>query len=193
MSNPDNAAVTSTPTGHETAARIRRLSKVLAASCLILIVTLPVVVALYWAWADPGNLATRANLATDAIRTPIQPWQRFAGGALTELSLALLLMGVWEARKCFRLFTTGRIFTSEAVRGLSRFAAWALASALVSIVAGAAISVVITLNNPVGMRHLAIGIGSDQVFTVFFAGMVWLLASVIGQGQELAEENASFV
>lgn len=110
-----------------------------------------------------------------------------------ELPLVLLLMGVWEARKCFRQFTEGRIFTPEAVRGLSRFAAWSLASVLASIVVEAAITVVITLNNPAGMRHLAIGIGSNQVFMVFFAGMVWLLAAVIGQGQAMAEENASFV
>lgn len=185
--------MTATPNRQETAARIRRLSKVLAAACLILIVTLPVAVALYWAWADPASLASRSNLPGAAILAPLQPWQRFAGGLLTELSLALLLVGVWEARRCFRLFAAGHVFTAEAVRGLSRFAAWALASALTSIVAGAAISVALTLNNPAGMRHLAIGIGSDQVFMVFFAGMVWLLASVIGQGQALAEENASFV
>ncbi len=185
--------MTSLPDRQATAARIRRLSQVLAAACLILIVTLPVAVALYWAWADPATLATRANLSGTAILAPLQPWQRLAGGLLTEFSLALLLLGVWEARRCFRLFTAGRIFTPEAVRGLSRFAAWALASAVASIVAGAAISVALTLNNPVGMRHLAIGIGSDQIFMVFFSGMVWLLAAVIGQGQALAEENASFV
>ena len=65
--------------------------------------------------------------------------------------------------------------------------------AIPAIVAGAVISVVLTVNNPVGMRHLAIGIGSDQVLMVFFAGMVWLLAAVIGQGQALAEENDAFV
>ena len=49
------------------------------------------------------------------------------------------------------------------------------------------------MNNPPGMRHLSVSFGSDQVFTLFFAGMVWLMAAVIGQGQKLAEENASFI
>ncbi|MBA4155735.1 MAG: DUF2975 domain-containing protein, partial [Flavobacterium sp.] len=38
-----------------------------------------------------------------------------------------------------------------------------------------------------------IGVGSDQLLLLFFAGMVWLMAGVISQGQKLAEENASFV
>ncbi|EWS62519.1 hypothetical protein Y695_04255 [Hydrogenophaga sp. T4] len=51
----------------------------------------------------------------------------------------------------------------------------------------------LTLHNPPGLRHLALGIGSDHLFTFFFAGLVWLMAAVIGQGQALAEENERFV
>ena len=51
----------------------------------------------------------------------------------------------------------------------------------------------LTLNNPPGQRHLSVGIGSDLVFTLFFAGLVWLMAAVIAQGQTLAEENEGFV
>jgi hypothetical protein len=31
------------------------------------------------------------------------------------------------------------------------------------------------------------------VFTLFFAGLIWLMADIIGQGQTLAEENERFV
>jgi hypothetical protein len=31
------------------------------------------------------------------------------------------------------------------------------------------------------------------VFTLFFSGLVWLMAAVIGEGQTLAEENEGFV
>ncbi len=175
------------------AERIRKLSRTLALACLVLIVALPPAVALFWAWAETATLVARSNLAPDSILGPLLGWQRLAGALLAEVPLVLLLAGVWEARKCFLLFARGSVFTTEAVRGLSRFAAWALASAIAAIVSGAAISVVLTVNNPVGMRHLAIGIGSDQVLMVFFAGMVWLLAAVIGQGQALAEENDAFV
>ena len=87
----------------------------------------------------------------------------------------------------------GPVFTTEAVRCLRRFAGWVMVSVAVGLVASAVLSVLLTLHNPPGMRHVAVGLGSDQIFTLFFAGMVWLMAAVISQGQALAEENATFI
>jgi hypothetical protein len=162
-------------------------SRMLAAVCLVLIVLLPVGVALYWA------LAVRVNLPADAIRVVLLPWQRVAGGVLAELPLVLLLMGLWQARKCFLLFAAGKVFTSETVTCLKRFAGWTMASVIAGVPVATAISIVISLTNPPGLQQLAVSIGSDQVLLLFFAGMVWLIADVISQGQVLAEENARFV
>lgn len=173
--------------------RVQRLSRLLALVCLAIVLLLPIAVAGYWATIDAGTLAVRANLPPDAVQGVLQGWQRVIGGVLTEIPLLLLLLGVWQARQCFLLFAGGRIFTAQAVACLKRFAGWAMMSALAEMVANALVSVVMTLNNPIGMRHLAIGFGSDQLFLLFFAAMVWLMAGVISQGQLLAEENSSFI
>jgi Protein of unknown function (DUF2975) len=173
--------------------RIRRMSRILANACLVLIVTLPIAVAMAWYLTDTVQLAVRANLPADAIRSPLLAWQRFAGALATETALAFLLVGLWEARACFRLFAAGDVFTSQAARRLRNFAGWMLGFVVAGIVATAAITAVLTMNNPPGMRHLAVSVGSDQVFMLLFAGMVWLMAAVIGQGTSMAEENATFV
>lgn len=172
---------------------IQHLSRVLAVACLMLIVLLPIAVAVYWMLADVATLAVRANLSATAIQGALLTWQRIAGGLMAEIPLVLLLIGVWQARQCFRLFSVGQLFTSEAVCCLKRFSGWAFASALAGTLTGAALSVVLTLNNPPAMHHLAISVGSDQIFLLFFAAMVWLMANVIHQGQRLAEENATFI
>lgn len=173
--------------------RIRRMSRVLASACLLLIVALPIAVMVGWYVADASQLAARANLPADAIRSPLLAWQRIVGAVATETALAFLLIGLWEARACFRLFAAGQVFTSQAARRLRNFAGWVLGSVVAGIVATAAITAVLTMNNPPGMRHLAVSVGSDQVFMLLFAGMVWLMAAVIGQGTSMAEENATFV
>jgi hypothetical protein len=178
---------------HPNTLRIQSLSRLLAAACSLLVAALPIAVFAYWLLADAAELAMRANLSSLAIQAPLQTWQRVAGALITQVPLALLLLGLWQARKCFKLFAEGQVFTAQAVSLLRRFAGWVAASVAAAIVAEAAISVVLTLQNLPGTRHVAIGIGSDQLFTLFFAGMVWLMAAVIGQGQLLAEENASFV
>jgi hypothetical protein len=183
------------PTAHcpELPLRIRRVSRFLDFTCLLLIVALPLMVAIYWSVADPRTLAVRANLSPDAMLSTLLPWQRLAAGFMAEIPPCLLLTGFWHARKCFQLFASGYVFTTNATHCLHRFSSWAMASAIASIICTAVSSVVMTLQNPPGLRYLAIGISSDQVFLLLFAAVVWLMAGIIRQGQVLADENAQFI
>ena len=173
--------------------RIRTLSRWMVRACLALITLLPVALVWYWATAATPELATQGNLSASAIQLPLQLWQRVAAATVTAVPLALLLVGIWQAKRCFEQFAQGQVFTAQATAHLRRFAGWVAAAALAAIVAGAVTSVLLTLHNPPGTRQLAIGLSSNHVFTLFFAGLVWLMADVIGQGQALAEENERFV
>lgn len=175
------------------AQRLQRASRMLAYVCLGLMLLLPLAVIGYWLLADSATLAVRAQLPHNAIQGPLAGWQRWAGALVTLVPVALLLTGLAQARRCFLLFAAGEVFSLRTVLCLRRFAGWTMGSVGATIVAGAAASVLLTLNNAPGLRHLALSIGTDQLFLLFFAGMVWLMAAVIGQGQSLAEENASFV
>jgi Protein of unknown function (DUF2975) len=169
------------------------ISTWLARACLFFIVALPLLVLYYWAVADTGLLAVHANMLPALVQAPLQDWQRLAGGLITCIPVALMMRGLWEAHLCFKQFTAGRVFTTQAVQRLRSFAGWIMASSLASILIGPAISVALTLNNPPGSQHVAIGIGTNHVLTLLFAAVVWVMAAVISQGQALAEENSSFV
>ena len=173
--------------------RIRRISRRMATACLGLIGVLPLALIYYWATTGASELAVQGNLQGTAVQANLQAWQRWAAGAVSAVPLAMLLMGVWQARCCFAQFAQGRVFTLEATAYLRRFSGWVAAAALAAIVAGAVVSVLLTLHNPPGMRQLSVGISSNHVFTLFFAGLIWLMADIIGQGQTLAEENERFV
>jgi Protein of unknown function (DUF2975) len=147
----------------------------------------------YWASASAADLAVQGNLPANAIQGPLLLWQRVAAATVTGVPLALLLLGVWQAKRCFAQFAQGHVFTAQATGYLRRVAGWVAAAALAAIVAGMVVSVLLTLNNPPGMRSLAVGVSSNHVFTLFFAALVWLMADVIGQGQALAEENERFI
>ena len=173
--------------------RIRALSRWMVRACLALILLLPVALVWYWATTAAADLATQGNLSANAIQLPLQLWQRVAAAVVTAVPLALLLVGIWQAKQCFEQFAQGHVFTAQATVQLRRFAGWVAAAALAAIVAGAVTSVLLTLHNLPGTRQLAVGLSSNHVFTLFFAGLVWLMADVIGQGQALAEENERFV
>jgi Protein of unknown function (DUF2975) len=175
------------------AQRIRRISLAMVWACWALIVLLPVALVVYWATAADATLAAQGNLLPAAMLAPLQLWQRVAAACVTAVPLALLLMGLWQAKRCFALFAQGQVFTAQAVDCLRRFAGWVAAAALAAIVAAAIASILLTLQNPAGMRQLALGFSSNHLFTLFFAAIVWLMAAVIGQGQSLAEENERFI
>ena len=173
--------------------RITRISKAMALLCLLLMGLLPPGLALYWLIASPADLGFHAGLPALAIAQPLLAWQRGLGLGVTLLPLLMLLRGVWMARQCFQLFAQGDVFSTQTIRYLRLFAAWMASSIVARIAVGTALSVLLTWHNPPGMRQLVISIGSTELFSLFFAGMVWLIAAVIGQAQALAEENASFV
>lgn len=173
--------------------RIRRISRVMVLACMALITLLPVALVYYWATTSAPELAVQGNLQPATIQLPLQLWQRVAAATVTAVPLALLLMGIWQAKQCFAQFVQGQVFTAQATGHLRRFAGWVAAAAVAAIAAGAVTSVLLTLQNPPGTRQLAVALSSNHLFTLFFAGLVWLMADVIGQGQALAEENERFV
>ena len=165
--------------------RIRRLSQVLEWACLGLIAVLPVAVATYWTVPDAPSFSDMTGT--------LAMWQRLTVVLISELSLALLLTGIWQARKCFKKFAAGAVFSSESVLSLKRFAGWAGAFVVASVLSDAAISVVLSFNHPMGQRQISIGVGLDHLCMLFFVCMVWLMAAVIAQGQILAEDNATII
>lgn len=173
--------------------RIRRTSRTMVWVCMAIVVLLPVALVDYWVTASAVDLAVHGNLSASAIRAPLLAWQRVAAAVVTAVPLAMLLLGVWQVKSCFEQFAQGRVFTAQATAHLRRFAGWVAAAALAAIVAGMVVSVLLTLNNAPGMRHIAVGISSNHVFTLFFAALVWVMADVISQGQALAEENERFI
>lgn len=173
--------------------RLQRVSRWLTSACWVLIIALPPLFAWFWAVASPAQIATRVNLPADVVQGSLMVWQRAVGGCISAVPLGLLLLGLWQARKCFVLCAAGQVFTRQSVKALQRFAGLATASFASSVVAATALSVILTLGNAPGARHLAIGLSTDQAFSLFFAGMVWLMAAVIAQGLNLAAENAEFI
>lgn len=173
--------------------RVRRISRWMERACWLLLLGLPLALVGYWATASDAALAAHVQLAPPALQGPLATWQRVASGGVMAIPLGLLLTGVWQARRCFAMFARGQVFTRQATVLLGHFAGWVAWAALASMLASGVGSVLLTWHNPPGQRQLALGISSDHVFTLFFAGTVWLLAAVIAQGRSLAEENEGFV
>lgn len=173
--------------------RMQRNSRLMAWACVAIIVSFPIAHAAYWANASSADLAAQGSLPSLAIQQDLQIWQRLAAGATIGVPLALMLVGVWQARCCFTHFACGLVFTAHVARYLRNAAGCMALAGVAAFACGAATSAILTWTNAPGTRRLSLAISSEHIFTLFFAALIWMMADVIAKGRALAEENERFV
>jgi membrane protein insertase Oxa1/YidC/SpoIIIJ len=182
-----------TPSQPDPMQRIRRNSRLMAWACVVIVIALPVALATYWSTVSSAELAVQGSLPSLAIQQPLLAWQRWAAGATMALPLALMLAGVWQARRCFMHFAQGLVFSAQVARYLRNAAGFMAMAGIAAVVCGAATSAILTWTNAPGTRQLSIAFSSNHIFTLFFAALVWMMADIIAKGRALVEENESFV
>ena len=189
MKNTLSAAALSGP-------QVQRLNSAFAWACALLAVALPLAVFYHLASSPTADLLLRAGVALS------RPQAMALDVTLTQRSLAMLLgmvpvcfasYGLVCAMRCFSGFSQAEYFSLRTVRCLRGFAAGIFASVVAGFFVSMLISVVLTASAPVSQRALMVGLGSNELLTLLFAGMVWQIAAVMAKAVALAEENAQFV
>jgi hypothetical protein len=133
---------------------------------------------------------------------------RHGGGALTSavpflfrlgaLLFAMVATGfsmwaLWSLRRLFLLYAKGSVFSTEALAALNHVAVALFASVVVEFIMQAPISLLLTWHNGEHHREISLGFGSNDIATLFMAGVVLVIARVMAEAQRMADENAKFV
>jgi len=174
-----------------TLARIARLAGILSIACTIGMIALPVLVLIeFWTIDVSGFLGVPAGVAMiGSIPMPTKILALIVGA----IPVGLGVYGLYWLRRLFGLYRAGQVFTVANSRCLKAFAWTQIVSGLLQPFIGAALSVIVSWNNPPGERMLAIEISSDTVGTVLFGLLILIIAWVMGEASRVAEENAQFV
>ena len=173
-------------------ARIRGLSAVMGWICVAAAVLLTLTMLIYWYSTTPEALFQQAGLAV-APPAAIDPLVRLGALAVSMVPLGALIVGLLAARRCFALFASGHAFSGGAIRELRSFALGVAASALLKAPAGAVLSLVLSATSPGHTRSLVVNVGSDTLLALMFAAMVAVIAWVLVEATEIADENRQFI
>ena len=160
--------------------------------CAGLIVILPLW--MIWFWFNFSTYApslAKPNVLIDMQY--IQPSQIILAGGVHLMALSVLLYGIWHLRALFRLFRTGVYFTVNATSHLYSFTLALFVSVLLKPITTAVLSVVLTWGNPPGKKSLVLELGSSEISTILIASVLLTVTWIMREGQQLADENASFV
>ena len=178
---------------HKDLERVRTVSRMMAGLCTVGMIGLPA--GLAWLWLDPIWLSDAYPAARLHLGDP-NNWPAylpFAGFAITLLPASVLIYGLDQLRRLFKLYARGEIFSPEAARRLKRFAATVLAQFLLRPITGAALSILLTAHNPPGKRALTISLGSPEFGALVLGGLILVIGWVMGESARIAEENKGFV
>jgi len=173
--------------------RIQRISRLMQRLCTAAAVLIPLTVAGMWAtyelWGPSHpDLAQIPGLPA-TLTLPVRLLACLVGLA----QAAIAVFAVWRLRRLFGLYADGLIFTADNTRCLRHFAAAILAFAIAKPVTGALLSVVLTMNNPPGQRQITVSLGSSELATLFIGGVFLIIAWIMDEAREMAEEQAEII
>lgn len=168
------------------------LSTVLSVGCMLLAIALPVT-AIYLTFGYPQIIIDNLHLAVPRAVESLSTFQRVCIGVIAVIPSLCQAYGLFSARRCFRSFAQGEYFTLDVVKGLRGFAAGLFFWPVVAFLSKPLLTLVATLNAGPGRHEVSVGVGTEQLLTLLFAGILWQIAGVMTNAKRLAEENAQFV
>ncbi|MFS2036443.1 hypothetical protein ACEN8I_20650 [Polaromonas sp. CT11-55] len=175
---------------------VQRLSSVLAWACALLAVALPLAVAYHLLSVPVESLLMRAGVSSQvaqAAAMEVTLGQKCLSVLLGVVPVCCASYGLMCAMRCFSGFSQAEYFSLRTVKYLRGFAAGIFASVVTGVLSSTLITLVLTSAAAAGPRALSLSLGSNELLTLLFAGMVWQIAAVMARAVALAEENAQFV
>lgn len=172
--------------------RLRRRSAIMAKACLVVAGLLIIGMGIYW-WMTPADTLFSKSGLPVAPPTFLASHVRLVGFAISMVPVAALVFGLFAARRCFAAFAEGNVFSREAIGGLRAFAFAVTISALLTPLAGAGLSLLLSASSQSPTRSIVLNVGSDSLLALFFAAMIAIIAWVLSEAAEIADENQQFV
>lgn len=172
--------------------RIQITSDRLATLCTLLLGILPVSCVLYWTLSSPASLSGQWTWDPHAV-VRLDWTGRFAALVVTGFMLIPFSLCLARLRRLLRLYAAGTIFGPDNVAAMSGFGKWLVWTGVTSFFYRTLIALVLTLPNPPGQRLLVVGTDSGQIVAMLLGGVMLVIARVMDEAREMAEEQAQTV
>lgn len=155
---------------------------------LVLLIVYPVL------WIDPAvAIRSLAPSLPGLDQVDLPSWALAAGFGLGLIPLLILVFGLWQVRRFFRLYGENDLFPAEAGRYLRNFGIVLLVLVPIGIVTSSAASVLFSLHKPEGQKQLSIGVSSSEIFVLIVGALFMMIGRILSEAHRLAEESRQIV
>lgn len=126
--------------------------------------------------------------ASISVMADLSSSLRFAGFMANLPLVGLQTYWLWQLKRLFGCYAQGKIFTLENTTYIKRTALAFLGIAFVSIFVGAALTLVLTANNPAGHRMIGVTFGTHEIANILTGLILVIIAWIMDEGRKLKEE-----
>ncbi len=163
--------------------------------CLLCFYLLPIAVISLWLmnYNDPKHISYFLELPELEIINQPSLLVKLISLFILLIPVSLFMIAMLYAKNCFRAFSKGDYYSALTVNALRNFSRFIFFSVLASLFATPLLSVLLTWQNPEGLRQVAINLSSNNVFTLLVSAMFWVISSILAHGGRLQKENQSFI
>lgn len=180
--------------------RLALYSQRMAAVTQIFIAAMIVINAVVWLFPDVeseyglGFAVTQRLLSSlSAQAMSLTGWQCLGAILLSSIPLLALTTGLINLRQLFKRYAQGQYFSSEAAGLLGKAGRAVALWVLLDFLCEPLLSVLVTLNAPVGQRMLSFSITAPSFVALFIAACIAIIARILSQASEVDSENRTFV
>lgn len=141
-------------------------------------------------WAAPLNIQIQ-HFGAKYLREIVPLNDRLYAFVAACIPLAVTLWGLWSLRQVFERFASNEIFSTHTSVALSRLSIALVAAVFVGALAEAPITYFLTRATTQGF--MAISVGNQDLTALFTAAVAAVIARVLAEATNVADENAKFV
>lgn len=173
-------------------ARIARISARLRMICGLLIVAIPIVMAIWWFFAE-GAPNVLSRLPQVPVLSPLTFKVRLMCFLVSLIPAGVAIYALTRLRHLFGLYQQGKIFMPENVRCYRQLGRTLFAWAAASFIYTPLITMAVTSNNPPGKGMISLSLSSDDVLAVMVGLVVLTIAWVMDEGRKIREDQELIV
>jgi hypothetical protein len=118
---------------------------------------------------------------------------RLAAAIVSCAHLGLLCWALWIARGLFLSFANGRAFETRTGLDLRQIGGLVAAYGVTTPVAGALMTVAVTIANPPGHRMLSLSLGINDFILGILGVLILVLGHVMAEAARIADDNRQIV
>jgi len=113
---------------------------------------------------------------------------RFAAALVDGISLGLLLWGGWCFIRILRNYRLGELFSAKTLALYTKTSRIAFIWAIYNPICYSLLSLVTSINNPVGHRNIAFCISSSDIIHIFVVGLFLVITSLMQEAHKLQQD-----